>query len=263
MPSDLEKLQGSWQLAASEVDGVAFAPEQLANARIVITGDHFESLGMGAAYSGTFVIDDKAKPKGLDMVITGGHAAGTRHAGVYKFAKGAWTLCLAAAGAPRPKKFACSSDGGFAMQTFRRAEAASPSADFGEAANVSTTPSDARTTAIDGEWAMLSGVFNGAAMADDMVKWCTRVSRGDITKVLAGPNVMLEARFTLDDAATPWSVDYMNLRGALKGKAQYGIADLSGDTLRVCMSPPGHARPSAFTSSPGDNRSLTTWRRLG
>ena len=109
---------------------------------------------------------------------------------------------------------------------------------------------------------MLSGVFNGAAMVADMVKWCKRVTRGDVTKVLAGPNVMLEARFTLDETTAPWSVDYVNLRGAEQGKLQHGIAEIDGDTLRVCMSPPGRARPDGFESRAGDKRSFTTWRRL-
>ena len=83
------------------VDGVMLGSELVVDARIVVTGNRFESLGMGAPYEGTFVIDETAKPKTLEMLITGGHAAGTRHAGLYKFSRGAWIRCLASAGAPR------------------------------------------------------------------------------------------------------------------------------------------------------------------
>lgn len=262
MASDLEKLQGTWHLSSSEVDGVALGSELLSNARIVVTGDRFESLGMGAAYDGTFIIDEAAKPKALDMVITGGHAAGTRHAGVYKLANGAWTICLAAAGGARPSKFGCGSGGGFALQTFRRTPKVVAVEPTVHSAQATSTPTDTlRASPIEGEWAMVSGIFNGAAMTAETVKWCKRVTRNDITKVLAGPNVMLEAKYTLDDSVMPWSIDYLNVPGAEKGQTQHGIVSLDGDTLRVCMSPPGRPRPDAFESSIGDKRSLTTWRR--
>jgi uncharacterized protein (TIGR03067 family) len=262
MSNDLEKLQGTWHLASSEVDGVSLGPELIVDARIVVSGNRFESLGMGAPYEGTFAIDDAAKPKTLDMLITGGHAAGTRHVGLYRFSHGTWVLCLASAGAPRPRRFACGPDGGFALQTFRRQPAAAHIANRpATPATTSSSPVTAPATPIDGEWSMVSGVFNGAAMAADMVKWCKRLTQGDVTRVLAGPNVMLEARFTLDDTTAPWRIDYVNLRGADKGKSQHGIADVDGGTLRVCMAAPGQDRPGAFESRVGDKRSFTTWRR--
>jgi uncharacterized protein (TIGR03067 family) len=262
MASDLETLQGTWHLASSEVDGTVLGPELISGASIVVTGDRFVSLGMGAPYEGTFVVDEKAKPKALDMLITGGHASGTQHAGVYKIADGTWTMCLAPAGAPRPRAFSCGPAGGFALQTFRRTPPrAGPTTSAAAAPSVSPFAAAAEASPFEGEWAMVSGVFNGATMAPDMVKWCKRVTTGDITKVLAGPNVMLEARFTLDLATTPWTIDYVNLGGADKGRSQLGIAELQDDVLRVCMSPPGRPRPAEFESRKGDKRSFTTWRR--
>jgi uncharacterized protein (TIGR03067 family) len=262
LPGDAARLQGTWHLAASEVEGIALAPALLSDARIVVAGDRFESLAMGAAYEGTFAIDPAARPKTFDMLITSGHAAGTRHAGIYKFYKDAWTVCLAAAGAPRPTKFACGRDGGFAVQTFRREPPLAPAV---RSAAAETDGASARRTVpaspIDGEWDMVGGVFNGAPMAADMVRWCKRVTHGGLTTVLAGSNIMLEARFTLDRATRPWSIDYVIERGADKGKAQHGIAAVDGAVLRVCMSPPGSARPAVFESRAGDKRAFTTWRR--
>lgn len=263
MANDREKLQGTWHLASSEVEGVVLGAESVADARIVVTGDRFESLGMGAPYEGTFEIDETATPKAFDMLITVGHAAGTRHSGVYKFSHGAWVLCLASAGAPRPRTFECGAQGGFALQTFRRRPTATRTASRpADTPAASPSPVTAGATPIGGDWSMSSGVFNGAAMPADMVKWCKRITRGDVIKVLAGPNVMLEARFALDETTAPWSIDYVNLSGAAKGKSQHGIAEIDGETLRVCMSPPGQDRPDAFESRAGDKRSLTTWRRL-
>ena len=48
--------------------------------------------------------------------------------------------------------------------------------------------------------------------------------------------------------------------GASVGESQAGIAELTGDTLKVCMAAPGKPRPSDFSSKAGDGRSYTTWR---
>lgn len=98
-------------------------------------------------------------------------------------------------------------------------------------------------------------------MNADMVQRAKRVTRGDITTVTAGGQVMLKARFTLDAAANPGTVDYVNLLGAHARKPQAGIYEWHGDVLTVCMSPPRKPRPSEFSSTSGDGRSFTTWRR--
>jgi hypothetical protein len=43
-------------------------------------------------------------------------------------------------------------------------------------------------------------------------------------------------------------------------KPQAGIFELKGDSLRICMSEPGKARPGEFASKAGDGRSFTSWR---
>jgi uncharacterized protein (TIGR03067 family) len=124
------------------------------------------------------------------------------------------------------------------------------------------TPPSGAATAWEGEWEMVSGVFNGVPMAEDMAKWVKRVTRGDVTEVVAGPQTMLRARFTLDDTRQPHVVEYSNLAGPSKGKAQSGIAEMTGDTLRICMAAPGKPRPDRFSSTKGDGRSFTSWRLL-
>jgi uncharacterized protein (TIGR03067 family) len=95
-----------------------------------------------------------------------------------------------------------------------------------------------------------------------MVKWAKRVTRGDVTIVTAGPQVFVKARFVLDTSKTPHAIDYTNLAGAPNaGKAQAGIYEISGNTLKICMAAPGKPRPSQFASTSGDGRSYTTWVR--
>ena len=114
---------------------------------------------------------------------------------------------------------------------------------------------------IEGEWTMESAVFNGAPMDAAMVAWVRRTTRGDVTKVVAGDQTMLHARFTLDATQPSNAIDYVSLAGANKGKSQQGIYELSGAALQICMAPPGKPRPREFESMKGDGRSFTTWRR--
>ena len=107
---------------------------------------------------------------------------------------------------------------------------------------------------------MVAAVFNGAVMAETMVKWCRRITRGHTTSVVAGPQVMLKAAFTLDESRVPQEIDYVNLEGANARKRQAGIVEMNEGILRICMSAPGKPRPREFASKPGDGRSYTTWR---
>jgi uncharacterized protein (TIGR03067 family) len=271
MPTDLDKLQGTWTVAALEVYGEPVPAKAYPKARIVIEGDRFTSLDMGLAYEGTMVVDQTRKPKAFDIVIAGGHAAGTRNLGIYKLQGDRWTICLATRGTERPTTFATSPGTGFALESLvRGGTARSPakskrSSKADRRAAISAASADIGPTGpatdLEGEWAMVGAVFNGVPMADDMVRWCNRVTRGNITTVLAGPQTMLRATFTLDDATTPRGVDYMNLDGPNARQPQSGIVELSGDVLKICMSPPGKPRPTEFSSKPGDGRSYTTWRR--
>ena len=78
----------------------------------------------------------------------------------------------------------------------------------------------------------------------------------------AGPQVMLHVEFSHDASQSPKAVDYVNLAGKHKGKTQHGIYELDGPVLTVCMAAPGKPRPAEFQSIPGEDATLTTWKRL-
>lgn len=95
-----------------------------------------------------------------------------------------------------------------------------------------------------------------------MIKWCRRITRGGVTTVMAGPQVMLKATFTLDLSLNPPGVEYKNLARPHAGKSQLGIFELAGGTLKICMAAPGRPRPAEFASKKKDGRSYTTWRLI-
>jgi uncharacterized protein (TIGR03067 family) len=257
MASDLDKLQGTWHITALESGGQKIpAP---VDATVVLEGRRFKSLGMGAPFEGTVEIDDRKKPKTLDLVFSAGHAKGTRNVGIYRIDKDGWTLCLATEGTKRPTKFATEAGSPFALEKLQRGQA-STSSTAAKAATAPAVKGSGPASEIDGDWAMVSAVFDGAPMDKSMVAWCKRVTRGNVTSVLAGPKVMLEATFTLDPSKTPGEIDYVNLAGANRGKRQAGIYELKNGTLQICMAAPGDPRPRDFASKKGDGRSFTTWR---
>ena len=266
MPVDLDKLQGTWHVTSLEADGVKTAVEAIGGMTIVVSGNRFKSSGMGQTYHGTVKLGRDGRFKAIDLVFTGGPQRGTRDKGIYKLDGDRWTICLATNGGPRPSAFATRKDSGLALETLARG-AAHPSRGVRTTSkSAAATPaieSSAPPTELEGEWTMVSAVMNGAAMDDEMVKWCRRVTRGDVTAVFAGPQVMVKARFTIDRSQTPAAIDYVNLAGRTAGRAQAGIYDLQKGVLRICMAPPGKPRPGEFSSTRGDDRALTTWRRAG
>jgi uncharacterized protein (TIGR03067 family) len=273
MRTDLEKLQGSWNVTALKVDGETLATPSLQGATIVVEANRFKSLGMGGLYEGTLKVDQTRRPRAVDMVFTAGHAAGTRHQGIYKIQAGRWTICMSTQGERRPTVFASSKGSGFALEVLTRTEGtaarvagggrgamkANMAGVDGAEPTADDTPHGSPTE-WEGEWVMVSAVFNGGAMSQDMVKWCRRVTRGDITTVIAGSQVMLKARFRLDLSTHPCGVDYLNLAGTHSRKPQVGIFERRANLLKVCVAPPRKPRPTEFSSTSGDGYSYTIWR---
>ena len=268
MPNDLTKLQGVWHIRSMEMDGETMAAGVFAEAKIKIQDDKFVSLGMGAEYEGTVTLHQSMEPKGFDMSFTSGHAKGTRNLGIYELDKDKWTICIATKGNVRPAKFATKAGGGFALETLTRNKGvqtagkgkSGPSTKKSAKGTQKEETATGAPTAIEGEWAMVEGIFSGKAMDKSMIEWCKRITRGTVTSVVAGPQTMLKADFILDDTKSPKAIDYRNLMGANAGKAQLGIYEMAGNLLKICMSAPGKPRPKDLSSASGDGRSYTTWK---
>src|SRR5262249_31769199 len=106
-------------------------------------------------------------------------------------------------------------------------------------------------TELEGDWKMVSGIFNGKPMKDFELQWVKREFRGNRTKITAGPNVMLDAEFTLAGE----NIDY-----SVKGKTHLGIYKLSNGTLTIQMGAAGANRPKDF--EPSSKTTLTAYRRV-
>jgi uncharacterized protein (TIGR03067 family) len=204
---------------------------------------------MGAEYGGTFVVDESATPRRLDMKFETGPEKGATNLCIYELDGDSWKLCIATRGTVRPDGFVSPPGSGFAVETLRRGSAPKKARRAGKVGPA---------TELEGEWRMVSGVMDGKPMDASTVK---RVTRGNQTTVTAGPQTMMEFDFAVDPATSPASIDYTHTAGANKGKTQLGIYQLDGDRLTILVTAPGAGRPKKFDAAPDKNGTLTVWKR--
>jgi len=115
--------------------------------------------------------------------------------------------------------------------------------------------------ALEGEWSMVSGERDGAAIPDDVLKTAKRVTKAGETTVSFGDQVVMKAKFTIDPAKTPKAIDYEFTEGQNKGKKVPGIYKIDGDTVTFCFSAPEKERPTKFEAGAGSGLTLSTWKK--
>jgi uncharacterized protein (TIGR03067 family) len=255
MPTDLERLQGNWNITALEIEGRQMPST---GSRIVIHGDRFTTAAMGAEYSGTIGIDTSKKPKQFDLTFTEGPEKGSRSLGIYELNGDTWRICLGLTGKTRPRKFATAPGSGHALETLTRG----PAEEEAPEAPAPATATD-RLDELSGEWHMVSCIRDGYTLEPMLVRSGRRIGRGGETTTMFGRNVFMKASYTLDAARNPKTIDYAITAGAGKGKIQYGIYERDGELLRICYAGPGEARPTDFASATGDGKTVTVWKPAG
>jgi uncharacterized protein (TIGR03067 family) len=120
MKTDLDRLQGSWRVKTLIVDGAALSAGMIGAARVVIDGDRFQSLGMGAAFEGLMRVDVSRKPKSFSIKFTRGPEKGNVNHGIYELRGDRWKLCIATKGGPAPHDFVSEPGSGFAIEILER-----------------------------------------------------------------------------------------------------------------------------------------------
>jgi uncharacterized protein (TIGR03067 family) len=264
MRDDLDLIQGTWAVAELQMEGQTISGGMLANARVEITGNRFNSLGMGTVYEGTVTLDDSPNPHQLDMKFDAGPEKGNTNLGIYELNGDTWKICLSTRGEVRPMEFSAPAGSGFVFELLTRSEAASAKKDKAPSPKAVVAPPRtgvSPVTDFEGEWQMVSAVMDGAPMDPSAVEWVKRITHGRETTVYAGPQVMMKMEFTSDASKAPKTIDYANTAGSNKGKSQQGIYEFEGDLLKICVAPPGKPRPAQFQSDRGDGRTFTVWKR--
>ena len=114
---------------------------------------------------------------------------------------------------------------------------------------------------LEGEWSMVSGEANGVAMPESAVKTGKRFAKDGETTITFAGQLYFKARFSIDPARRPKTIDYAMTEGPTRGKIHLGIYELDGDTLKFCFAAPGGERPTDFTAKAGSQRTLSVWKR--
>jgi uncharacterized protein (TIGR03067 family) len=115
--------------------------------------------------------------------------------------------------------------------------------------------------AIEGEWSMVSSERDGQPLPPRVVKSARRICRGDMTTVMLNGRLFMRAKFTVDPAKQPKSLDYEVTEGHNQGSKQLGIYELDGDTMKICLADPGNERPTDFVTKGKRGYTVGVWKR--
>src|SRR5215471_15570864 len=163
--TDLDGLQGTWDVVALELDGQemgAVPPD----ACIQVKGSRFTTSGMGAEYTGDVTLDPTANPKTFDLLFRTGPEKGNTALAIYELDGDSWKMCLTTRGGKRPAKFATKSGTGLALQTAVRAGSKAKTA--AKASPVAAPPGDPAPE-LEGEWTAVSIVMDGRPLEASLV----------------------------------------------------------------------------------------------
>ena len=126
--NELKRHQGTWVATSSTFDGQK-APENVVRSiKRIVTDDHVVWERNGKRFAGSkIMVDSSKKPATIDVIPDGGPNRGEHILGIFKFDRDTLTICMAAAGKPRPTGFTAEKASGWTLQTFTHEKAASPS----------------------------------------------------------------------------------------------------------------------------------------
>lgn len=119
----------------------------------------------------------------------------------------------------------------------------------------------ADSAALQGSWSMIAGAADGLPLPPDYVRQMRRVFAGREVTVTMGEQLFFKATVVLNGSGPVRTIDYHMTGGQTAGALQLGIFAIAGDTVRFCFGAPNAPRPSDFTTTAGDGRTLSTWVR--
>jgi len=120
MRPDLDKLQGTWDVVALEIEGARMDEGVFRGSRIVVKGDSFSTISMGATYSGKIRLNASASPAKLDLMFEEGPSAGMIQRGIYELSGDTLRVCFSTPGKERPSQLATKAGEGRTLAVWKR-----------------------------------------------------------------------------------------------------------------------------------------------
>lgn len=114
--------------------------------------------------------------------------------------------------------------------------------------------------ALEGDWRFESLRIEGNTMPASAIAASRLLLDGDRFRV-ESPEATFEGIFTIDVDLRPAHIDIAFVEGPDAGETCYGIFELRGESLVLCLGLVGAPRPKAFASQPGSGHALERLRR--
>jgi uncharacterized protein (TIGR03067 family) len=248
LAAELKKVQGTWQLVASETDGKKMPEHQVKKIRVTIAGDRHTVTfdGKPVAAKVKFTLDPTTTPKSSEDSLEQEPHNGKKIRGIYLLEGDKLTSCVAAIDAPRPTDFTAKPGSGRSLRRFQRVSQATLALEKATAQEYQ---------AFEGSWRFASIQAAGKDLPEDSLKSYRLTCKGrEFTSV--GPEGTLHGTFLVDISRSPKTIDVTFNDGPEKGQTFRGIYELKHDSYKVCMSPPGGDRPKAFQTKPQSSHVL-------
>jgi uncharacterized protein (TIGR03067 family) len=113
--SDLQWLQGEWQLVSGERHGQAFPDEILKQVRLTFAGNVLKTTKPDSVTEATVTLHPELDPKGIDIDMDGSPGLG-----IYKLEDNTLTILHGEIEEPRPKNFEAVKSGTLTLLVLRK-----------------------------------------------------------------------------------------------------------------------------------------------
>ena len=117
--TDLDRLQGTWNLVSAMQDGNALPEDRVKQTTIVFKGDTFRFPGSAeyaTSRAGTIKLDETKTPKEMDALSTEKEVM----LGIYALEENGYKVCFAPSAKPRPAEFTSTPGSGQILQVWQR-----------------------------------------------------------------------------------------------------------------------------------------------
>src|SRR4051812_20285524 len=114
--------------------------------------------------------------------------------------------------------------------------------------------------ALEGVWHFEALQVDGNDMPAAMLGHSRLLMDGDRFR-MESPDATYDGHFTIDASATPMQIDIAFVEGPEAGHHSYGLFELEGDRLTICLGLVGASRPTSFATRPGSGYALERLRR--